>query len=151
MTSINLTQMEADALLEMEKSRVDSDMWSFPDFGGSVQIPLISVDRSEHFILDLWRTEISFQRGKGTFQNRGRRTIPLARLDFGGTPHRNPDGAEIKSPHLHLYQEGFEDGWAFVVPPDSFSNLEDVWQTLSDFMRYCNITEPPIIQKGLFT
>ena len=30
-------------------------------------------------------------------------------------------------------------------------NLADVWQTLSDFMGYCNITQPPRIQRGLFT
>jgi hypothetical protein len=29
--------------------------------------------------------------------------------------------------------------------------LDDVWRTLEDFMRYCHIVEPPIIERGLFT
>ena len=75
----------------------------------------------------------------------------LARLDFGGATHRNPDGEEIGSPHLHLYREGFGDKWAFPVPSDSFADLEDPWRTLEDFMQFCNIIEPPVIRRGLFT
>lgn len=75
----------------------------------------------------------------------------LAKLDFGGASHRNPDGEEIGSSHLHLYREGFGDKWAFPVPPDSFSNLDDPWLTFTDFMRFCNIIQPPFIQQELFT
>ena len=57
----------------------------------------------------------------------------------------------IGSPHLHLYREGFGDKWAFPVPPKHFSNLADPWLTLEDFMRFCNVTEPPFIRRGLFT
>lgn len=149
MTDVNLTQAEADALLAMEKHRSNPTQWNYPDLGGRVTIPLVSVDGREQFFLDLRRARIDL--GKGTYQNRGRHAAILARLDFGGPPHRNPDGGEIGTPHLHLYREGFNDKWAFPVPHDKFANLGDPWLTLADFMRFCNITQPPFIQQVLFT
>ncbi|MCY4290962.1 MAG: hypothetical protein OXC72_04280 [Roseovarius sp.] len=149
MTEVNLTQAEADALIAMQKRRADSTNLNYPGLGGSVTAPLVSVDGKELFLLDVWRSKITL--GKGTYQNRGRKTVILARLDFGGAPHRNPDGKEIDIPHLHLYREGFGDKYAFPVPPDKFSNPSDPWLTLEDFMRFCNIIEQPIIIRGLFT
>ncbi len=74
--------------------------------------------------------------------------VVLVRLDFGGAPHSNPDGVEMGSPHLHLYREGYGDKWAVPVPGDRFA---DRWRLLDDFMRYCNVVEPPVIRRGLFT
>jgi hypothetical protein len=74
----------------------------------------------------------------------------LARLDFGGPPHRNPDGEEIPCPHLHLYREGYGDKWAVPIPVDRFPNVNDLWLTLQDFMDYCNVIEPPQIIRGVF-
>ena len=149
MTDVTLTQAEADALLAVKKCRADTAEWNYPDLGGRVTAPLVSVDGREQFFLDLRRARIDLR--KETYQNRGRQVAILARLDFGGPPHRNPDGAEVGSPHLHLYREGFGDKWAFPVPPKSFSNLGDPWLTLEDFMRFCNIIQPPFIRRGLFT
>ena len=128
MTDSSLTQAEADTLMAMEKRRADTIERDYPDFGGRVSIPLISKDGSEQFFLDLWRARINLR--KGTYQHRGRQIAILARLDFGGPPHRNPDDEEVSSPHLHLYQAGYGDKWAFPVPHDRFSNLDDSWQTL---------------------
>lgn len=149
MAEINLTQSEADALIALEKHRADDRQWDYPDLGGSISVPLVSPDRREQFVLDVSRGRIDL--AKGTYQNRGRQVVVLVRLDFGGAPHRNPDGQEIASPHLHLYREGYGDKWAFAVPADRFPNLGDAWRTLDDFMRYCNVVEPPAIQRGLFT
>lgn len=149
MADVNLTQAEADALTAMEKRRSDDTEWQYPDLGGYVTIPLVSMDRRESFLLDLRRSQIDLT--KGTYQNRGRQIVVLARLDFGGAPHRNPDGDEIRSPHLHLYREGYGDKWATPLPGDLFPDPHDAWQTLQDFMRYCNIVEPPVIRRGLFT
>ena len=149
MADTNLTQAEANALIALEKRRVDTTEWNYPDFGGRVTVPLVSVDGRESFLLDLRRARINL--AKGTYQNRGRQIVVLARLDFGGAPHRNPDGEEIESPHLHLYREGFGDQWAFPVPSNHFSDLDDPWQTLEDFMRFCTVVEPPVIRRGLFT
>ncbi len=98
-------------------------------------------------MLDLSRGRINLAKGK--YQNRGRQVTVLVRLDFGGPPHRNPDGEEVGSPHLHLYREGFGDKWAKPVPKEQFLDLSDPRQTLEDFMRLCNIVEPPIIRRGM--
>jgi hypothetical protein len=37
------------------------------------------------------------------------------------------------------------------APARDFRDLTNPWQTLDDFMRYCNIVEPPNIRRGLFT
>lgn len=148
MSDASLTQAEADALLAIEKRRADEDERDFPGAGGMIAVPLVSTDGRERFHLDLRRGRINI--GKGTYQNRGRQVVSLARLDCGGAPHRNPDGKEVGSPHLHLYREGFGDKFAFPVPSDHFRNLDDAWLTLEDFMQFCNIVHPPIIRRGLF-
>lgn len=56
MTTINLTQPEADALFAMDKCRIDHHVWVFPQHGGSISIPLTSSDKREHFTLDVGRS-----------------------------------------------------------------------------------------------
>ena len=148
MTVHSLTQSEADFLIAMAKVRKDDIARDYPDLGGKLAIPLLSADGTESFFLDLARGRIDL--GKHTYQNRGRKTIVLVRLDVGGRPHRNPDDTRIGSPHLHLYREGFSDRWAFPVPSDRFGNLGDPRRVLHDFLGYCNVVKPPIIQRGLF-
>lgn len=148
MTNTILTQAEADALMVIEKRRADTIQREYPGLGGAITAPLISIDGRERFSLDLRRGRIDLS--KGTYQTRGRQVVILARLDFGGAPHRNPDGEEIGSPHLHLYREGYGDKWAFPVPEDQFTDQNDLQITLDDFMRFCNIVDPPIIRRGLF-
>ena len=149
MAEINLTQTEADALIAMEKHRVNNERRDYPVLGGSVSIPLISADRRENFILDVSRGRINL--AKGTYQNRPRQVVVFVRLDFGGQPHRNPDGEELESRHLHVYREGYGDKWAVPVPSGTFPNITDTWKTLEDFMRFCNIAHPPLIERGLFS
>lgn len=145
---INLPQSEADALIAIEKHRVDDQFWDYPLPGGSVRIPLISYNGRENFHLDISRSNINLSGGK--YQNRSRQIIVLVRLDFGGAPHRNPDDKEVPSPHIHIYREGYGDKWAFHVPKDKFPYLTDRWQMLNDFIRYCNIVKVPKINRGLF-
>jgi hypothetical protein len=146
---IDLSQAEADILIAMEKVRVDNQIVEYPSLGGRVIIPLVAKNKREQFFLDISRGKIDLL--KGTYQNRYRQVIILVRLDFGGQPHRNPDGQEIASPHLHVFREGYGDKWAITIPADKFHNPSDSWQLLEDFMCYCNIIEPPNIERGLFT
>jgi len=148
MSEVNLTQIEANALIALPKVKKDGTLWQLPITGGSVSIPLVSFDRREEFLLDLSRGRIDLLKGK--CQNRARQNAVLVRLDFGGQPHRNPDDEEIPCPHLHIYREGFGDKWAQAVSPAIFSNLADRWATLQDFIKFCNIVDPPVIEKGLF-
>ncbi len=148
MADINLTQAEADALIAMEKHRANDERTAFPVGGQSVIIPLQSADRREHFLLDISRGQIDILKVK--MQNRGRQVVVLVRLDLGGPPHRNPNDEEIPAPHLHIYREGFGDKWAAPVPQDRFHNTADIWTTLQDFLGFCNVTQPPKIDRGLF-
>lgn len=132
----------------MAKRRADERVWNLPRLGNAIQIPLVSIDATEEFILDIGcsRTRLA----KGTYQNRVRKIVPLARLDFGGPPHRNPDGAEIGSPRLHIYRAGWGDRWAEPVSLEQFSNPGDKWQLLEDFMRLWKIVTAPVNQRELF-
>jgi hypothetical protein len=143
----DLSQAEADALLRMEKYRVDATAHAFPDLGGHIQIALQSQNQREAFSLDISRRRIALTT---KYQTRGRHSVVLARLDFN-SPHRNPDDTEVGIPHLHLYREGFGDKWAYDVPAEMLKNPADPWQVLLDFMSYCRVVEPPNISRGLFS
>ena len=149
MADLNITQNEADKLMAMHKKAVDQATWTFPGQSERIVVPLTSLDRRENFLLDVTRYQIKLT--KATFQNRARVVIILYRLDIDGAPHRNPDGEEIACPHLHIYREGFGDKWAMPAPTDRFPDISNLFSTLDDFMAHCNITEPPQIQRGLFS
>lgn len=152
MADINLTQSEAEILISMEKHRESENRWIYPIIGKSIAIPLISADRREKFILDISRgstKNISLSRGK--YQNRAREAVVLVRLDFGGRPHSNPDEVEIPCPHPHIYKEGYGDKWAIAASLDKFPHIDNLWETLTDFMVFCNITRQPLIEKDLFS
>jgi hypothetical protein len=121
----------------------------FPQPGGRLSIDLVSSDKRENFILDITRAQIKLT--KATYQNRARQAIILMRLDLDGPPHRNPDDQEIPCPHLHVYREGYGGKWAIPAPIDLYPNVQDLFSTLDAFMLHCNITEPPQIERGLFS
>lgn len=145
MAEFILTQEEVDALLAMEKHRVNDDLHKFPKQGQKIKIKLRSVDDREGFWLDINRASVDLS--KLTYQNRAREVVKLVRLDFGGPPHTNPDGEEISTPHLHVYRENYGDRWAIPLPEEQFNDLADTWTTLQDFMGFCQITEPPRLIK----
>lgn len=149
MAEIEIPQAEADALIAMEKHRVDDKEWLFSAPGERLAIPLISSDKREHFMLDVTRGQIKLT--KATYQNRARQAIVLMRLDLDGPPHRNPDGSEIPCPHLHIYRESYADKWAIPAPADRYLDTLDLFSTFQVFMAQCNVTMPPNIQKGLFS
>ncbi|WP_416799480.1 DUF6978 family protein [Ciceribacter azotifigens] len=149
MTELIISQEEANRLIALKKRAENGDTYTFPDLGGSVNIPIISNDYKENFFLDVARGRINLV--KGTNQIRSHQVVVLLRLDFNGPPHRNPDGEEIPCPHIHIYKEGFGDKWAYPAPADIFANINDGFQTLYDFMKYCNIEYFPNIRRGLFT
>lgn len=149
MAELELNQRDADALIALEKIRATDDSVDYPGLGGRVSVPLTSLNRREEFTLDVSRGRIDLV--KGTYQTRARHVIILVRLDFGGPPHRNPDGEEVACPHLHVYREGYGDKWAVAVPKDKFSDFSNLWTILEEFMAFCNVVRPPNFVKGLFT
>lgn len=145
---IELSQQEADALIQIEKSKIDNKIWGFPSPGDSIEIPLVSLDKKLKFILDIERGKIALKKAK--YQNRAFQIFPLVRVDVGGAPHRNPDDTEVPSPHIHVYREGYGDKWAYPLPVQDFPQPDDLWATLYDFFQFCNIIEPPDFQNSLF-
>ena len=143
----DIPQAEADRLHAIDKRRADNEVWALPGLGGEVSIPLISHDGRENFHLDVRRGRINL--AKGTNQNRWSRVVILARLDYAGPPHRNPDGTHVGGNHLHLYREGFGDKWAIDAPKNIFSDLTNHILTLEEFMNYCNVSQHPDIQLGI--
>ena len=87
MADMVITQGEANALLNMEKSKADNSKYEFPDSGGRIEIPLISANQRERFLLDVRKARIDLVRG--TYQCRGRVVTILARLDIGGSPQKS--------------------------------------------------------------
>jgi hypothetical protein len=148
MADIDLTQAEADQLIAMEKHREDDRLFNFPDPGERIAIPLVSPDKRENFMLDVTRSQIKLT--KATYQNRARVAVILMRLDLDGPPHRNPDGAEIPCPHLHMYREGYGAKWAFQLPAEKYTDAADLFATFEAFMKHCNITLPPLVNKVIF-
>jgi hypothetical protein len=149
MADIDISQAEADGLIAMEKQCVEDKTFLFPEPGGRLSITLASPDKRENFVLDITRAQIKLT--KATYQNRVRQAIILMRLDLDGPPHRNPDGQEVPCPHLHIYREGFADKWASPAPAGQYPNVLDLFSTFEAFMRHCNITQPPQIDRGLFS
>ena len=133
----------------MEKHKVDDSIHEYPSLGGAIRVPLQSPDKRELFFLDVTRSQIKLS--KGTYQNRARGVVILARLDFGGAPHRNPDDEEVACPHLHVSREGYGDRWAVPLPQDRFSDAGDPWLLLLEFMQFVNVTDSPDIRRNLFT
>lgn len=148
MAEIDLTQLEADALIAMEKHRMDDKEWKFPGPGQRLAIPLISPDKRENFMLDITRSQLKLT--KATYQNRARQVVILMRLDLDGPPHRNPDEQEVPCPHLHVYREGYGDKWAIAAPLARYPNTQDLFSTFEAFMQHCNITQTPTVQRVLF-
>lgn len=143
---MELTQTEAVELIQMEKKSVNDDRHLFPSSARKLIIPLESLDGKEDFSLDIHQCNIRLK--KLTLQNRARTTIILLRLDLAGPPHMNPDGEMITGPHLHIYREGFGDRFAEPLP-QLFDDPDNKFNTLVQFLRYCNITQPPKFDRGM--
>ena len=148
MADILLTQVEADALIAMDKVRIDNIQWKCPRAGEQLSVPLTSIDKRENFALDITRSSIKLT--KSTHQNRARQAIVLMRLDVDGPPHRNPDGMEVPCPHLHIYREGFGHKWATPAPAHLCPPGADAFATCVAFMAERHIVDGPAFVVGLF-
>lgn len=156
-----LTQSEADALFAMPKKPKANDSTLFPNAGGKLLAEFVSLDGREVFLFNINRASIAVY--KCTYQKRARQVEILRRLDIDGSPHPNPavepvplgflapyNGVEIPCPHVHIYVEGFADKWAIPAPTDLIDPNADLYKMMGSFLTYCNVTEIPNIERGLF-
>ena len=58
MADPKLTQLEADALMALDKLRVTDEIHQLPNGGGSLKVPLLSTDRREAFVLDVYQGHV---------------------------------------------------------------------------------------------
>lgn len=144
---MSLTQAEADYLITLEKVFETDEILTLGEVRLDYSRDLISLDRRERFILDVWRGGLNLKKYK--LQTRGHVIVPLVRIDIGGAPHTNPDGEMIPCPHIHLFREGFDDKWAFPLTAYPFRDSYDIVITFEDLARFCNITQVPQIQRRL--
>ena len=149
MQNIDISQAEADSLIQMPKHRVDGQAWSFPLPGQKSEVDLLSLNGRERFKLTLYRGKLNLE--KGTHQTRTRGAVILARLCFGGKPHTNPDGTVVGAYHLHLYREGYGDKWATEPSSDNFVNLRDPARRLTDFLRLCRVVDVRELEPELWS
>ncbi len=126
-----LTQSDADALIAMPKKRISNQIFYFPLPGEALSIPLHSQNDGEEFIIDINRGKLRLT--KCTYQERHNLIIILVRLDVDGPPHTNPELSAVPLPATN----------------DRFVNTTDLYKTLHDFFSYCNVIDPPAIQKSI--
>lgn len=144
-----LSQHEAERLLRrVDKWFEDGEVIDFsPDTKQSCKLQ--SEERGEIFHFDTEQGKASLK--KITYQTRVRKVVTLARIDFGSpAPHKNPDGRRIDGPHLHIYQDGFEDAWAFPIAEKGFTVPAQPERTFNEFCDFCAIVNRPTLQPGLF-
>lgn len=132
-----LTQAQIDYLLNELKRIESTGLHTFPNPGGHCKLDLASIDGKDQFIVDINRKG-KIKISKCTFQNRYRNDIILLRLDIDGSPHTNPDGMTLTGNHIHIYQEGYGDSWAYPIP-DIFTDTKNLLNTLIEFLKYCKV------------
>lgn len=151
MDDVNLSQREADELIQMKKEfESKKKRFEFPLYGAKLSIPLVNLERTINFSLDITSSSISIT--KYNHQNRVNKNTVLLRLDVNGPIHRNPDDEIISSNHLHIYKEGFDDKFAYELDDDILSLKDKPYDLLIKFLELCSIHQNQQItqNKGLF-
>ena len=143
-----LDQELVERLLAMLKKLASGETIEFPDSGSFLMLDASDLEDREQFKIDVQRKG-KYRPKKCTYQKRYQLTEILLRLDIDGPPHSNPDGADVPCPHLHIYREGYAEGWAIPLPAEHFSNPDDLEATLKEFLRYCKVVEIPDVQRRM--
>lgn len=153
--SIEMSDEVADQLLKVRKIQIDDKEYGLGL--NSFACRLQSLDGREQFSLDYGRSGITL---KYKLQCRARTYVPLVRLEVNGGWHKNPRFAGPGSPdpyserefkpgesHIHVYRHGYGDRWAYPVPENTFTDLNDRMLTLKQFEDLCNIDHIKVIEE----
>lgn len=120
-----LTQREADRLIALIKETVDTTL-RLPAAGQKhVRFSVIASNEPEVFDIQLYQGAFDPQKQHFTALLDTPK-IRIMHLCINGHKHRNPDGTVIGPTHLHIYREGFSDGYAIpidITSPDFADNL----------------------------
>lgn len=141
MSSIKISQAEADALLNMLKktllSRID-----FPSKGKSIEFNVSGEKKQDVFAVNIFRGRINnfkYNIGARIVKN----GILLLELHINPSNiHINPDGEKITGSHWHIYSEKHGRLWAF--PAEDLDDKQFVQNTIV-FLEKFNVIEKPAI------
>lgn len=123
-----LSQEQADRLIAMLKEAARKTVFTWEQDQRQDEAVVAVEDERLQFVLSLKRNPFEIRLH---FRTRGR-DVGLVRVD-NNPYHANPDGTEIRNqPHLHIYREGFNLGWA---EPIDWYDVRSPWDTLDRFLE----------------
>ena len=132
---IQLTNKEAQELINELKKRANNELLDFPTRGNKIEFEVCGIKKSnDKYIINITRSNINDE--KCNYQGRVERSnIPLMRLDITDGSHRNPDGKKIVGNHLHIYNENYE--LSYAIPFDV--EREDLFGYCMEFFKKFNL------------
>lgn len=155
---MELSQMEADNLILMDKKRTGNQSYTFPIPGNHTVVPLLSIDNTYEFTLNFYHAII--KRNKVQAAELYEKGVLLLRMCVGGKHHINPqanaplamfsgfEGVDTGENHLHYYAEGWEAKWAVPLNIDP-SMFYPLTRLAYHFMSVCHVIDKPIMSGGL--
>ena len=155
---MELTQVEADNLIRMDKKRTSNHSHIFPTPGTHTIVSLVSTDNTVEFTINFYHAII--KQNKIQAAELYEKGTVLLRMCIGGKHHINPqgnaplamfygfEGQDTGENHLHYYAEGWDTKWA--VPLKIDSNLfYPLTRIAYYFMDHCHVIDKPIMTGGL--
>ncbi len=126
-----LTQAEGDALIFELKERVKNEYFVWKNNTAQNELIVAVGDDTLRFILSLKKNPHEIKLHLRT----KKKDIGLLRID-NAPYHSNPDGEEIRGPHMHYYVAGEELGYAELI---DWYDLNDPVTTLLRFLDEARI------------
>lgn len=136
-----ITQQRADNLIKELKKRAATDVFLWENNLSKGELIISVNDEKVQFVLNIKRNPFEIRLHFRTKDQ----DIGLMRID-NAPFHPNPDGTEIRGPHLHYYVEG--QGLAYAKLIDWYDSSKPV-DTLYKFLELINTERFPI-QMELF-
>lgn len=143
--AIDLTTREADKFIKMLKVAEENGLmvdWKFIVGQDKYSIEFLAMPKDVE--ADIRFRVKGCKRQKLSFVLLLNSTnIALLRIDKNF--HTNPDGTKLSDTHIHIYQEGYGDKWAY--PLDNF-DLDDVHTSFLKFLDKINFDKSTIDFRG---
>lgn len=137
--NITLAELLDDPLVLIhEKKQYEDKSFKFPVQNEEVHLNGTGLSSRYHYLVNINRKRCICSRV--TFLNRINTSTILLRLDIDTKPHCNPDNRRVGVTHLHVFQTGFNDAWAYELNDPKLAELFPGF----DFSRF-NETRPELL------
>lgn len=144
MASIQISQAEADRLLNMVKHSLVSEV-KFPLKGKDTEFNVAGDKKHDTFAINIFRGKINplkYNIGARIIKN----GIMLLELHINPSNiHTNPNGEKIIGSHWHIYSEKYGRLWAF--PAENFYSEQFVENTIAFLDKFHVVKRPKITQQ----